>query len=152
MTAPPPPDPHEPIRALLRAGKYDEAIVKLCAIGVTRPDDLVAAEMLFDAFFHKRDWEPALALANNLADRRPDMPRLQKALIATLSNMKRFDETIAQARSYIERHGEDLVMLDALKVGHVLYRQDGCGDPRTASARSNCATPRRPACRKTMPL
>ena len=45
------------------------------------------------------------------------MPRLQKALIATLSNMKRFDEAIAQARSYIDRHGDDLVMLDALKVG-----------------------------------
>jgi tetratricopeptide (TPR) repeat protein len=117
VTTPPPNDPHEPIRALLRAGKYDEAIVKLCAIGVTRPDDLVAGEMLFDAFYHKREWEPALALANNLVDRRPDVPRLRRALIATLSNMKRFDEAIAQARSYLDRHGDDLVMLDALKVG-----------------------------------
>jgi hypothetical protein len=34
--------PYDTIRALLRAGRNDEAIVKLCAIVVTRPDDLVA--------------------------------------------------------------------------------------------------------------
>ena len=44
-------EPYNPIRALLRAGKNDEAIVKLCALTVTRPDDLVARELLFDAFF-----------------------------------------------------------------------------------------------------
>ena len=32
--------------------------------------------------------------------------------------MKRYDETIAQAARYIDRHGEDLTMLDALKVAH----------------------------------
>jgi hypothetical protein len=32
--------------------------------------------------------------------------------------MKRYDETIVQARRYIDRHGEDLTMLDALKVAH----------------------------------
>jgi hypothetical protein len=72
----------------------DQAIVQLCAIMVTRPDDLVAKEMLFDAFFQKRDWLPALALAEELARRQPDVPRLRKAVIATLSNMKRYDETI----------------------------------------------------------
>jgi hypothetical protein len=36
--APAPAPPHEPIRALLRAGKNDEAIVRLAAITVTRPD------------------------------------------------------------------------------------------------------------------
>jgi hypothetical protein len=46
------------------------------------------------------------------------MRRLQKALIATLSNMKHYDETIAQAYAYIVRHGEDLTVLDALKVAH----------------------------------
>ena len=64
--------PHEPIRALLRAGKNDEAIVRLAAIVVTRPDDLDAKELLFDAFFQKRDWAPALALAEELVRRRPD--------------------------------------------------------------------------------
>ena len=42
---------HDPIRALLRAGRNDEAIVRLCAINITQPDDLVAKELLFDAFF-----------------------------------------------------------------------------------------------------
>jgi len=117
-TDPPPPHPYESIRALIQAGANDEAIVKLCAIVVTRPDDLAAKELLFDAFYHKRDWPPALALAQDLAGRRPDVAHWQKALIATLSNMKRFDETITLARRYIERYGEDLTMLDALKVAH----------------------------------
>jgi tetratricopeptide (TPR) repeat protein len=112
------PQVYDAIRALLRAGKNDDAIVRLCAIGTIRPDDLVARELLFDAFFQKRDWLPALALAEELVRRQPDIARLQKALIATLSNMKRYEDTIVQAARYIERHGEDLTMLDALKVAH----------------------------------
>src|SRR3569832_2716142 len=115
---PQPPMSHAPIRALLRAGRNDEAIVELAAITVTRPDDLVARELLFDAFFQKRQWEPALVLAQDLAGRQPAVPRLQKALIGTLSNMKRYEETIAEASRYLERHGDDLTMLDALKVAH----------------------------------
>src|SRR5580704_19493278 len=110
--------PYEPIRALLRAGKNDEAIVRLAAITVTRPDDLDAKELLFDAFFQKRDWPPALALAEELVRRRPDVARLQKALIATLSNMRRYDETIVKAAQYIKQHGEELTVLDALKVAN----------------------------------
>jgi tetratricopeptide (TPR) repeat protein len=117
-TVPQPPPRHDPIRALLRAGRNDEAIVQLCAITVTRPDDLEAKELLFDAFFQKRDFAPALVLAEELASRQPDVARLQKALIGTLSNMKRFEETIVRASRYIERHGEDLTMLDALKVAN----------------------------------
>jgi hypothetical protein len=93
---------------LLRAGKNDEAIVKLCAIHLTRPDDLEAKGLLFDAFYHKRDWAPALALAEQLERERPDDARLQKSVIATLSNMRRFDEVIPRAKQHIERHGEDL--------------------------------------------
>ena len=114
----PPAGPHDPIRRLLRAGKNDEAIVLLCAITVTRPDDIEAKELLFDAFFQKRDWAPALALIHDLVGARPEDARLHRSLIATLSNMKRFDEAILQARHYIERHGEDLTVLDALKVAH----------------------------------
>jgi hypothetical protein len=112
----PSPPRYNPIRTLLRGGRNDEAIVQLCAIVVTLPDDLVAKELLFDAFFQKRDWPPALALAEELVRRQPDIARLQKAVIATLSNMKRYDETIVQASQYIARHGNDLIMLDALKV------------------------------------
>lgn len=73
--APPQPaDPYAAARALLRAGRNDEAIVRLCALTVTRPDDLVAKELLFDAFYHKRDWLPALALAEELLRRQPDNP------------------------------------------------------------------------------
>jgi len=112
------PEHHNPIRALLRAGKNDEAIVQLCAVMVTRPDDLVARELLFDAFYQKRDWVPALALIEQLLRDQPGNARLQKSLIATLSNMKRFEEAILQAARYIEAHGEDLTVLDALKVAH----------------------------------
>ena len=109
---------HAAIRALLRAGDNDTAIVQLCAITVSNPDDLQARELLFDAFFQKRDWPAALALAEELNRRQPGMARMQKARIATLSNMKRFDDTIAQAQQYIAQHGEDLTILDALKVAH----------------------------------
>jgi hypothetical protein len=112
------PQVHDTIRALLRTGRNDEAIARACAVSVIRPDDLIAKELLFDAFFPKRDWLPAHALAAELAHRQPDVPRLQKAMIATLSNMKRYDETIAQAYHYNVRHGEDLTMLDALKVAY----------------------------------
>jgi tetratricopeptide (TPR) repeat protein len=109
---------HEPIRMLLRAGHNDAAIVQLCAVILTDPDDLIAKELLFDAFFQRREWPPALALAEELVRRRPDVVRWQKALIATLSNMKRYDETIGKASRYIERHGEDLIVLDTLKVAN----------------------------------
>ena len=112
------PQPYQPIRALLRAGKNDEAIVLLCALTVTRPNDALAKELLFDAFFQKRDWLPAFALIDELARVQPDNARLQKSLTTTLSNMKRYDEAIVQAQRYIERHGEDLTILDALKVAH----------------------------------
>jgi tetratricopeptide (TPR) repeat protein len=115
---PQPASQHEAIRALLRTGRNDEAIVQLCAIQITQPDDLVAKELLFDAFFQKRDWAPALVLAQQLAQQQPGTARLEKAVTATLSNMKRYDETIVQAAQYIERRGEDLTMLDALKVAY----------------------------------
>ena len=49
---------HDAIRTLLRAGKNDEAIVQLCAISIVGPDDSEARELLFDAFFQKRDGRP----------------------------------------------------------------------------------------------
>ena len=109
---------HNAIRALLRAGKNDEAIVQLCAVHVTRPNDLEAKELLFDAFYQKRDWPPALALAEELARGQPEVARLQMSLIATLSNMRHFQEAIAQASAYLEKHGENLTVLDALKVAN----------------------------------
>jgi tetratricopeptide (TPR) repeat protein len=112
------PQLYDHIRALLRAGKNDEAIVRACAVAVIRPDDLIAKELLFDGYFQKRDWLPALALAEELVRLQPDVARLQKAMIATLSNLKRYDETIAKAFEYIVRNGEDLTMLDALKVAY----------------------------------
>ena len=112
------PQVYDHIRMLLRAGKNDEAIATSSALVVMRPDDLIAKELLFDGFFQKHEWLPALVLAEDLARRQPVVARLQKSLIATLSNMKRYDETITQAYQYIVRHGEDLTMLDALKVAY----------------------------------
>src|SRR5579885_2639669 len=111
------PQIHDRIRALLRAGRNDAAIAGASALTLVEPGDLVAKELLFDGFFQKRDWLPALVLAEELARRQPDLPRPQKALIATLSNLKRYDEAIARAREFLARHGDDLGVLDALKVG-----------------------------------
>jgi hypothetical protein len=81
-TLPQPTRPHDAVRALLWAGKNDEAIVQLCAITITRPDDLTARELLFDVFYQKPDWAPALVLAEQLAQQQPGVARLEKALIA----------------------------------------------------------------------
>jgi tetratricopeptide (TPR) repeat protein len=112
------PRPHDPIRALLRAGNNDAAIVQLCSLILTHPDDLAARELLFDAFFQKREWQPALVLAEELVRRQPGVARLQKGLIATLSNARRYEQTIEQASQYVAEQGEDLTMLDTLKVAH----------------------------------
>jgi tetratricopeptide (TPR) repeat protein len=110
--------PHDAVRALLRAGRNDEAIVRLCAINITQPNNPEVKELLFDAFFQKRDWAPALVLIEELVRNQPDDARLQRSLIATLSNMKRFEEAIARATQYTKRHGEDLTVLNALKVAN----------------------------------
>ena len=83
-----------------------------------RPQDWAAKHLLFDAFFQKREWAPALALIEELNRQRPDDARLQKALVVTLSNMKRYNEAIAQAHRHIVRHGEDPTIIDVLKVAH----------------------------------
>jgi hypothetical protein len=70
-TLPQPAGHHDGIRALLRAGRNDEAIVRLSAITLTHPDDLAAKELLFDAFFQRKDFEPALVLVEELSRRRP---------------------------------------------------------------------------------
>jgi tetratricopeptide (TPR) repeat protein len=110
--------PHEDIRVLLRAGKNDEAIAKLCAIIVSRPDDLDAKELLFDAFFQSRNWQPAVVLAEELVAREPQIPRFQKSLIAALSNLKRYEDAIGKATQYTERYGDDPVVIDVLKVAY----------------------------------
>src|SRR4051794_38074429 len=89
---------YEPIRVLLRAGKYDDAISKLNAIISVHPDDVAATHLLFDAHFQKRDWQPALKLAQQLIRLCPQPAEYPKLMISTLSNMKRYDETIAHAR------------------------------------------------------
>jgi hypothetical protein len=116
--APAPTGKHDLIRLLLRAGRNDEAIVRLCGIVITGPGDQEARELLFDAFFQKRDWAPALVLIEQLVRERPDNALLRRSLIATLSNMKRFDEAIPLATRYVESHGENLMVLDTLKVAH----------------------------------
>lgn len=112
------PQLYDRIRALLRAGKNDQAIAGACAITVILPNDPIAKELLFNGFFQKRDWLPALAVAEDLVRLQPNVARLQSFLVATLSNLKRYDEAIARAFQYIVRYGENAEMLDALKVAH----------------------------------
>ena len=54
------------------------------------------------------DWQPALALAQQLTKLRPNIANYQKLVISTLSNMKRYNQAIAQARTFGARHGEEL--------------------------------------------
>jgi predicted Zn-dependent protease len=124
--APAPPqqtDPYAGLRALLRAGRNDEAIVRLCALTVTRPDDLIAKELLFDAFFQKRDYPPAFALIGELLRRQPENVRLQRHMIVALNNMKRYEEAIALAARFAEQHGDDLTILDVLQVANSIRRR-----------------------------
>lgn len=108
--------PHESIRALLRAGKNRDAIAQLSAIIASQPDDIAAKELLFDAYTEQRDFAAALALAEDLSALRPDSRQYAKFVTFTLSNMKRFADAISQAKRYLEQYGEELVILDVLKV------------------------------------
>jgi tetratricopeptide (TPR) repeat protein len=112
------PELYDNIRALLRAGRNDQAIARACAVTVILPNDVIAKELLFNGFFQKRDWLPALAVADELVRRQPNVARLQSLLIATLSNLKRYDEAIERAHQYVAKYGEDPSMLDALKVAN----------------------------------
>lgn len=112
------PELYDHIRALLRAGRNDQAIARACAVSVILPNDVIAKELLFNGFFQKRDWLPALAVADELVRRQPNVARLQSLLIATLSNLKRYDEAIERANQYVAKYGEDPSMLDALKVAN----------------------------------
>jgi hypothetical protein len=110
---------HDPIRALLRAGNNDKSNRPI--VPDHRPPTLTISSTkncCLMLFIKNAIGYPRLLSPRKLVHRQPDIPRLQKALIATLSNMKRYDETIVQASQYIERHGQDLTMLDALKVAY----------------------------------
>jgi hypothetical protein len=109
---------HEPIRVLLRGGKYEQAISTLRGIIAAHPSDITAIHLLFDAHFQKRDWQSALTLAQQLTKLRPQIANYEKLVISTLSNMKRYDEAIAQARSFSARYGEDLEVLNILKIAY----------------------------------
>ena len=68
--------------------------------------------------FRSANGRRPLALIEELNRQRPGDARLQKALVVTLSNMKRYNEAIAQAHRHIVRHGEDPTIIDVLKVAH----------------------------------
>ena len=109
---------HEAIRVLLRAGKNSEAIAQLTEILRADPRDTDALFILFDALFQKRDWPQALAAIEILIKLQPQDARFHKALVLTLSNMKRYDDAISRAEEYIAKHGEDISVLEVLKVAY----------------------------------
>jgi len=115
--------PYAEIRALLRAGRNDEAIGRLCRAIVIAPGDLAAKQILFDAFYQKRDWEAALVLAEEVSRHSPDSAEAAMFVVATLSNMRRFDESIPRAQAYLKQFGENVTVLDALKVAHFYLGQ-----------------------------
>src|SRR5712671_1511490 len=112
----PPPQPHAPIRQLLNAGRNDEAISLLKSMLAAKPDDLPARELMFDAQFQRRSWNDALAELEILRKAKPDSLRYRTFLISTLSNMKRYAEAAAEAKDYLAQHGENIGVLNNLKV------------------------------------
>jgi hypothetical protein len=110
--------PHEPIRQLLRANRAENAIALLKPILAAKPDDLAARELMFDAQFQRRSWSDALAEIEMLRQAQPGSLRYQRLAISTLSNMQRYAEAIAEATQYLAQHGEDVDVLNCLKVGH----------------------------------
>jgi hypothetical protein len=53
-----------------------------------------------------------------LLRRQPENVRLQRHMIVALNNMKRYEEAIALAARFAEQHGDDLTILDVLKVAN----------------------------------
>lgn len=114
----PPPQPHTPIRQLLNVGRNDEAIALLKSVLAAKPDDLPARELLFDAQFQRRSWSDALAELEILRKAKPETLRYRAFLISTLTNMKRYAEAATEAKSYLAQHGENIGVLNNLKVAH----------------------------------
>jgi hypothetical protein len=73
---------------------------------------------MFDAHFQKRGWDDALAEVVLLRKAKPDSLRYRTFLISTLSNMKRYAEAVVEAKSYLAEHGENIGVLNNLKVAY----------------------------------
>ena len=133
-------EPHQPIQQLLRAGRNDEAVALLGQVLAASPDDLAARELMFDAQFQRRRWHDALAEAETLRKLKPDSLRYRRFLIATLSNMKRYADAAAEATRHLAQHGEDVEILNTLKVAyfHLGKIKEAVS---AASACWSCATP-----------
>ena len=110
--------PHAPIRQLLAADRYDEAIAKLDEILAAQPSDVAASELLFTARFYKGEWAKALSIVEELIQAKPDSRKYKQFLISTLSNLKRFPETIDSILAFTARYGENREILNVLKVAY----------------------------------
>ena len=111
-------EPYAPIRQLLHGGRNDEAIARLKPILAAKSDDLAARELMFDAQFQRRSWADALAELEILRRARPDSLRYRTFLISTLVNMRRYTEAADEATRYLAQNGEDIAVLNALKVAY----------------------------------
>jgi tetratricopeptide (TPR) repeat protein len=113
-----PQDPYVPIRQLLHAGRNDEAIARLQQMLAAEPGDVAARELLFDAQFQRRNWPAALAELEIIRQAKPDSPRHRALLISTLSNAGRYEEAAAEATRYLKQYGENIGVLNVLKVAY----------------------------------
>lgn len=113
-----PHQPHQPIQQLLRAGRNVEAIAQLRTVLAANPEDLAARELMFDAQFQRRNWVEALAEVELLRKAKPDALRYRRFQVATLSNMKRYKEAAAEALRHLTQYGEDVEILNSLKVAY----------------------------------
>jgi hypothetical protein len=113
-----PHEPYQPIQQLLRAGRNDEAVALLQPVLEINPGDLAARELMFDAQFQRRSWAEALAEVEVLRKAKPDVLRYRRFQVATLSNMKRYDEAASEALQHLRKYGEDVEILNTLKIAY----------------------------------
>jgi|GEM_PF-3716159 len=67
--------------------------------------------------------EEALALADNISQRRPDMPVVQYLRATLLSDMERHAESIAAAQKYLDILGDDPAMLNLMAGSHLALKE-----------------------------
>ena len=112
------PHPYEPIRALLQAARTTKPSSNRARL--SSPGRTIWSCHVISC--STRSFRSANGcrrlLSSRIESKRPNDARLEKSLVVTLSNMKRYDEAIAQAHRYIVRYGEDLTIIDVLKVAH----------------------------------
>ncbi|MGE3247283.1 MAG: tetratricopeptide repeat protein, partial [Beijerinckiaceae bacterium] len=78
-------------KRLLQAGSNDAAIAILDKLVSMQPDNLLAREYLFDAYFQSRRWSKAIEVNKRLLELNPNSGKYWQQRLHALNNNKDFD-------------------------------------------------------------